>query len=232
MNYFDLESSSNTPQWPQISAGIHDDCARRYRDRKSALKKHFELVGGYEDVEEARNHPHESISSGNWNSLIDNLFLDPKYVARCNQNSSNRAKQPYANTSGSKSFAQRRYEEVQQGGNVSLIDGWRRMHTSHGTWVNERAQNDWNTIQEELTRMQQAGGEVDEEEVLKRALGERRGWSRGVGRKVRNTPTNVSALSESQFNELKEQIRQLNENVTQMQHDRNQSDNQNDDDDE
>ncbi|KAI3824184.1 hypothetical protein L1987_05634 [Smallanthus sonchifolius] len=221
---------SNTPQWPQISAGIHDDCARRFRDRKSTLKRHFESVGGYEELEEARNNPHESISSGNWNSLIDILYLDTAYIARCNQNSSNRAKQPYANTSGSKSFAQRRYEEVQQGGTVSLIDGWRRMHTSHGTWVNDRAQNNWNTIQEELSRMQQEGGDVDEEEVLKRALGERRGWSRGVGRKVRNMTTNVSALSESQFNELKEQIRELNEIVKQMQQDRNQSGNQNDDD--
>ncbi|KAI3801555.1 hypothetical protein L1987_29663 [Smallanthus sonchifolius] len=51
-----------------------------------------------------------------------------------------------SSTSMSKSFAQRRYKEVQQGGTVSLIDGWRRMHTSHGTWVNDRAQNDWNTI--------------------------------------------------------------------------------------
>ncbi|KAI3754573.1 hypothetical protein L1987_54360 [Smallanthus sonchifolius] len=107
----------------------------------------------------------------------------------------------------------------------SLIDGWRRMHTSHGTWVNDQAQNNWNTIQEELTRMQQASGDVDEEEVLKRALSERSGWSRGVVRNVRNMPTNVSALSESKINELKDQIRELNETVKQMQQDHNQSGN-------
>ncbi|KAI3803640.1 hypothetical protein L1987_31798 [Smallanthus sonchifolius] len=64
---------SNAPQWPQISAGIHDDCARRFRERKSVIKRHFESVGGYDDVEEARNRPNESISSDNWNSLIDIL---------------------------------------------------------------------------------------------------------------------------------------------------------------
>jgi hypothetical protein len=51
----------------------------------------------------------------------------------------------------------------------------------------------------------EAGGRpVDEADVLRRALGERRGCTRGIGRKVRNLPPDVSCVSNSQISVMEE----------------------------
>jgi hypothetical protein len=65
-------------------------------------------------------------------------------------------------------------------------------------------------IHSKLTRMKPNAGEgqaVDEREVLSNVLGDRRGWSQGVGRKVRNLLPNVSCVSSSQMQQMQEQIR-------------------------
>ncbi|KAL8209198.1 hypothetical protein R6Q57_008610 [Mikania cordata] len=69
--YFDLDSLRNTDQWEGTRLRIHAECQRAYKDRKQELKKHFDSVGGYEDVEKARTKPQKNWTSrhGN-NSLI------------------------------------------------------------------------------------------------------------------------------------------------------------------
>lgn len=56
--------------------------------------------------------------------------------------------------------------------------------------MNNRAEADWEKIQAEYkTMLDKADGDeskVDEFKCLKHALGERRGHTRGVGRKVKN----------------------------------------------
>ncbi|KAL8205264.1 hypothetical protein R6Q57_008815 [Mikania cordata] len=59
--YFDLDSLRNTDQWEGIRLGIHAECQRAYKDRKQEFKKHFDSVGGYEDVEKERTKPPEEL---------------------------------------------------------------------------------------------------------------------------------------------------------------------------
>ncbi|KAL8253972.1 hypothetical protein R6Q59_032193 [Mikania micrantha] len=54
--YFDLDSLRNTDQWVGIRLGIHAECQIAYKDRKQEFKKHFDSVGGYNDVEKARKN--------------------------------------------------------------------------------------------------------------------------------------------------------------------------------
>ncbi|KAL8244262.1 hypothetical protein R6Q59_010520, partial [Mikania micrantha] len=41
-HYFDLQQYHNTEYWDGIKLGIQAECANRYKDRKTKLKKHFD----------------------------------------------------------------------------------------------------------------------------------------------------------------------------------------------
>ncbi|KAL8200823.1 hypothetical protein R6Q57_012162 [Mikania cordata] len=45
LHYFDLAQYHNTEYWDGIKLGIQADCANRYKDRKTKLKKHFDKEG-------------------------------------------------------------------------------------------------------------------------------------------------------------------------------------------
>lgn len=111
-NYFDLSRFENTPDWNGIVLGIEHDCATSYKRRKGKLKKHFDEVGGYEDVERARRHPPRRMAPKAWEKVIDKLFITEKYKRRSEQNTENKAKQPYGSSHGCEPFAQKRYKEV------------------------------------------------------------------------------------------------------------------------
>ncbi|KAL8245511.1 hypothetical protein R6Q59_011769 [Mikania micrantha] len=188
-HYFDLQSWLGTPNWDGIRAGINEDCARRYRDRKNELKRHFDNYGGYDNVENAKNHPPDTQTQESWEKIIDELFLNADFMKRSVKNASNRSKQLYATAGGSRSYAQMRHED-------------------------ER-------LEEEAARMRKEYGteQIDEEECLSRVLGDRRGWNRGVGRRLRNIAPDVSYVSnsQSQLSDMQETIRLMNENMRRMQ---------------
>ncbi|KAI7756534.1 hypothetical protein M8C21_013363, partial [Ambrosia artemisiifolia] len=74
-------------------------------------------------------------------------------------------------------------------------------------------------IERERTRMQEEESDlpIDEEECLTRVLGSRRGWTRGIGRKVRKVGPDVSCVvnspSQAEHYELKETVRLLTQSV-------------------
>ena len=111
-HYFEVDRLVDTQVWNGLRAGVEEDCARRYRDRKYILHEHFKKVGGESDIETAKNNPHFSQTRESWSNLIHGLFLDPKFMARSRKNKDNRAKQKYPSTGGSKSYSQSRHEEV------------------------------------------------------------------------------------------------------------------------
>ncbi|KAD4585795.1 hypothetical protein E3N88_23396 [Mikania micrantha] len=61
-HYFDLQRYHNTEYWEGIKQGIQSDCANRYKDRKTKLKKHFDKVGGYDNTERAKTKPPEGMN--------------------------------------------------------------------------------------------------------------------------------------------------------------------------
>ncbi|KAL8213829.1 hypothetical protein R6Q57_003278 [Mikania cordata] len=159
-HYFDLQSWLGTSDWDGIRAGINEDCARRYRDRKNELKRHFDAYGGYDNMRDT--------------------------------------------------------------GTSSMLKDWKKMHTKKGGgWVNETAKDDWERLEEEAAQMHKESGteQIDEEECLSRVLGDRRGWNRGIGRRLRNIVPDVSCVSnsQSQLSDMQETICLMNENMKRMQ---------------
>ncbi|KAL8254407.1 hypothetical protein R6Q59_032628 [Mikania micrantha] len=61
-HYFDLQRYHNTEYWEGIKQGIQSNCANRYKDRKTKLKKHFDKVGGYDNTERAKTKPPEGMN--------------------------------------------------------------------------------------------------------------------------------------------------------------------------
>ncbi|KAL8249312.1 hypothetical protein R6Q59_006180 [Mikania micrantha] len=126
-----------------------------------------------------------------WVQLIDGLFTTSTYKNRSLKNTANRSKQLYGSYHGTQSYAQRRYDEVKEGGTSQHVEGWRDMHFKGSSgWYNQLAEQHWENITDELNKAKSTfGGDdtpVDEVEVLQRSLGERRGHARGVGRKVKS----------------------------------------------
>ncbi|KAL8241559.1 hypothetical protein R6Q59_014913 [Mikania micrantha] len=128
-----------------IRAWINEDCARRYRDRKNELKRHFNNYGGYDNVENAKNHPPDTQTQEAWEKIIDELFLNADFMKQSVKNASNRSKQLYAIAGERRSYAQMRHEDER------LEEKAARMHKESRT------------------------EQIDEEECLSRVLGDRRG---------------------------------------------------------
>ncbi|KAD4384257.1 hypothetical protein E3N88_24425 [Mikania micrantha] len=145
-HYFDLQRYHNTEYWEGIKQGIQSDCANRYKDRKTKLKKHFDKVGGYDNTERAKTKPPEGMNPVAWVRVIEELFTTPTYQKRSQANSANRSKQLYGSYHGTQSYAQRRYTEVQETGVPKHVEGWREMHCKGSSgWYNEMAETHWIT---------------------------------------------------------------------------------------
>ncbi|KAL8226541.1 hypothetical protein R6Q57_016373 [Mikania cordata] len=61
-HYFDLTQHHNTEYWDGIKLGIQADCANRYKDRKTKLKKHFDKEGRYDNTTRAKQNPPKGMS--------------------------------------------------------------------------------------------------------------------------------------------------------------------------
>ncbi|KAL8195472.1 hypothetical protein R6Q57_025875 [Mikania cordata] len=66
IHYFDLQRYHNTEYWEGIKQGIQSDCANRYKDQKTKLKKHFDKVGGYINTERVKTKPPEGMNPDAW----------------------------------------------------------------------------------------------------------------------------------------------------------------------
>ncbi|KAL8223447.1 hypothetical protein R6Q57_018922 [Mikania cordata] len=113
------------------------------------------------------------------------------------KNTANRSKQLYGSYHGTQSYAQRRYDEVKEGGVPQHVEGWRDMHFKGSSgWYNQLAEQHWENITDELNKAKSTSDgddtPVDEVEVLQRSLGERREHVRGVGRKVKSITPDMS----------------------------------------
>ncbi|KAI3730858.1 hypothetical protein L1987_62037 [Smallanthus sonchifolius] len=220
IDYFDLESWRNTDKWQGVELGITAECQRSYKDHKNVLKGHFLENGGYDDVEAAMNNPPEDLDQESWQTLINELFLDASYKNRATKNKQNRSKQRYPSYHGSKSYVQRRHME-----GTGPIDVFKSTHYKEGTgWANTNASSDYDRIQEEYARSSaESGGDssaVDEFACMERALGQRRGYIRGVGRVLSNpTPDLFSTPTpQSHWQEVDERVTQLQQQLQDKQH--------------
>ncbi|KAL8214609.1 hypothetical protein R6Q57_004058 [Mikania cordata] len=193
-HYFDLHQYHNTELWDGIKLGIQSDCANRYKDRKTKLKKHFDKEGGYDNTARAKQNPPKGMDPEEWVQIIDavwKLSWDPIIRSAT-------------------------LDEVKEGGEPQHVEGWRDMYFKGSSgWYNQLAEQHWENITDELNKAKSTSGgddtPVDEVEVLQRSLGERRGHVRGVGRKVKSiTPDLPPHMYAPTANELQQQLAEAN----------------------
>ncbi|KAL8208689.1 hypothetical protein R6Q57_008101 [Mikania cordata] len=72
-HYFDLSQYQNNEYWDGIKLGIQADCANRYKDRKTKLKKHFDKEGGYDNTTRAKQNPLKDMDPEEWENITDEL---------------------------------------------------------------------------------------------------------------------------------------------------------------
>ncbi|KAL8245963.1 hypothetical protein R6Q59_007179 [Mikania micrantha] len=89
----------------------------------------------------------------------------------------NRSEQWYGSYHGTQSYAQRRYDEVKEGGLPQHVEGWRDMYFKESSgWYNQLAEQHWDNITDELNKAKSASGgddtSVDEAQVLDLATDE------------------------------------------------------------
>ncbi|KAL8204988.1 hypothetical protein R6Q57_010611 [Mikania cordata] len=210
LHYFDLQQYHNTEYWDGIMLGIQADCANRYKDRKTKLKKLFDKEGGYDNTEREKHNPSKGMDPEAWVQVIDGLFTTSTYKNRSLKNTANRSKQLYGSYHKTQSYAQRRYDEVKEGGVAQHVEGWRdMMFKGSSGWYNQLAEQHW-----ELNKVKSTSGgdkPVDEVEVLERSPGQRRGHVRGVGRTVKSiTPDLPPHMYAPAANEFQQQLAEAN----------------------
>ncbi|KAL8234977.1 hypothetical protein R6Q59_021077 [Mikania micrantha] len=162
-HYFDLQQYHNTEYWDGIKLGIPADCANRYKDRKTKLKKHFDKEEGYDNTERAKHNPPKGMDPEAWVQVIDGLFTTSTYKNISLKNITNISKQLYGSYHGTQSYAQRRY------GEDNITEELNKAKSTSGG----------------------DDTSVDEVEVLERSLGQRRGHVRDVGRTVKNITSDL-----------------------------------------
>ncbi|KAL8196823.1 hypothetical protein R6Q57_024477 [Mikania cordata] len=205
-HYFDLAQYHNTEYWDGIKLSIPADCANRYKDRKTKLKKHFDKEGGYDNTTRVKQNPPKGMDPEEWVQVIDGLFTTSTYKNRSLKNTTNRSKQLYGSYHGTQSYTQRRYDEVKE---VVCLNMWKA-----GEICILREARDENITDELNKAKSTSDGDdtpVDEVEVLERSLAQRREHVRGVGRTVKSiTPDLPPHMYAHAANELQQQLAEAN----------------------
>ncbi|KAL8231424.1 hypothetical protein R6Q57_001202 [Mikania cordata] len=211
LHYFDMKQYHNTEYWDGIKLGIQTDCANRYKDWKTKIKKHFDKEGGYDNTEGAKHNPPKGMESEAWAQVIDGLFTTSTYKNRSLKNTANISKQLYGSYHGTQSYAQRRYDKVKEGGMTQHVEGWRDMHFKGSSgWYNQLAEKHWE-LNKAISTSRGDDTSVDEVEVLERSLGQRRGHVRVVGRTVKSiTPDLPPHMYAPAANELQQKLVEAN----------------------
>ncbi|KAJ0804542.1 hypothetical protein HanPI659440_Chr02g0039231 [Helianthus annuus] len=156
-----------------LTGGIRTVLMKRYSNRKYEAKKLFKSQGGYNDIERARAYHPADMPYDNWLRTIEG-FRDAKYIKRSEANKQVREKQQFPYRGGTSSYGSTAYKN-----DMDWVPTYAKTRTIKGIGLIQLL----NKITGTYNRPQMNG-----------ALGERRGWYRGMGPKPSsNTSSNMSS---------------------------------------
>ncbi|KAL5569268.1 hypothetical protein UlMin_025843 [Ulmus minor] len=193
--YFDMRRDYSEAQLGVLRLSIDRTAKDRYRDYKYKVHCHYKREGA--------EIPFKEMSDEDWAKCVE-LFSSEKFQERSEKNKANREKSRYPSLHGTRTYAAARHAkrnpETQQ--LPSIVESFKTYHTTKkGEWVNEVAEQDYARLAQELeTQTQEAassGAEVDEHEVTRRVLGERRGHQRAIGRLLRGDGSSFATTAAS-----------------------------------
>ncbi|KAL2518746.1 Uncharacterized protein Adt_14993 [Abeliophyllum distichum] len=175
-----------------IVDGIEDTAARRYRQYKADVNAYIRDKG--------TAVPYRGLTTDVWEKCIERSSSQ-KFKDISMTNKVNREKINYTSLQGSKTIVATRFDmrDPQTQEWPSVIETFKVNHQRNGEWVNERAASDYEKMVEEREEQtQQASSSsvaVNENDVVLKVLGERRGHRRAVGRVLRGTSRSHSSTT-------------------------------------
>ncbi|KAM0051062.1 hypothetical protein Hdeb2414_s0007g00230991 [Helianthus debilis subsp. tardiflorus] len=176
-------------QAKNLTGDIKSVLMKRYSDRKHDAKKIFMREGGYDNVERARAFHPDDMRYDNWLRTIEG-FLDGEYIKRSGANKQVPGKQLFPFRGGTWSYGSTTYKNVMFYICVRVywVPVYAKTHTDNQrNWVDPVAEQNYQATNE-------WSGDGPPIGPYQEALGERRGWYRGVGPKSSsNTPLNLSS---------------------------------------
>ncbi|KAL2474372.1 Uncharacterized protein Adt_35108 [Abeliophyllum distichum] len=191
--FFDVNPSRySKADYKLIVDGIEDTAARRYRQYKADVNAYIRDKG--------TAVPYRGLTTDVWEKCIERSSSQ-KFKDISMTNKVNREKINYTSLQGSKTIVATRFDmrDPQTQEWPSVIETFKVNHQRNGEWVNERAASDYEKMVEEREEQtQQASSSsvaVNENDVVLKVLGERRGHRRAVGRVLRGTSRSHSSTT-------------------------------------
>ena len=99
------------PEKVRLRAAFETMLANSYKGQKNNAKRHFNRLGGYQDIERARNTPPSNITPENWRKAVD-FFTGESHMTISQRNKNNRALQTIKNRGGTASYSSAAFKKV------------------------------------------------------------------------------------------------------------------------
>ncbi|PWA62335.1 hypothetical protein CTI12_AA262210 [Artemisia annua] len=172
-----------------------------YRNYKNKFKdEYFVRRDGYKHPQEIRNFPPGNMSLSDWHEFCDHVTSE-KHLKRSRANKANRGKQVYTSNHGSKSYAQSRHEEWNDGKGAypDLVEQFKTKHIykkgdKKGQWKNKAAESQYNRMLEIRKGQQGQEEQLTDKEIVAQVLGTKRGFNPGWGRVLAGSSSSSSSV--------------------------------------
>ncbi|XP_035845418.1 uncharacterized protein LOC110934152 [Helianthus annuus] len=189
---FNLDEVERDYEAKNLKGGMRTVLMKRYSDRKHEARQLFDSQGGYDDLERARAYHPVDMPYENWLRTIEG-FRQEKYIKKSKACKQVREKQQFPYRGGTSSYGSTAYKN-----NLDWVPTYAKTHTDNqGNWVDPVAEQNYQNIQHSTDEWSSDGPPIA---PYQEALGDRRGWYRGMGPKPSsNTSSNTSSnMSSSQ----------------------------------
>ncbi|KAJ0514277.1 hypothetical protein HanHA300_Chr10g0367761 [Helianthus annuus] len=186
---FNFDEVERVIEAKNLTGGIRAVLMKRYSDRKYDAKKLFKSKGGYNDLESARAFHPKDMPYDNWLRTIEG-FREAKYIKRSEANTLVREKQQFPYRGGTSSYGSTAYKN-----DMDWVPTYAKTHMDNqGNWVDPVAEQNYRNIQHATSEWSGEGPPIA---PYQEALGERRGWYRGMGPKPSSNTSSHSSSNMS-----------------------------------
>ncbi|KAL4591842.1 hypothetical protein LXL04_004816 [Taraxacum kok-saghyz] len=178
--YFDVDSVMVDPEKVRLRAAFETMLANSYKGQKNNANRHFNRLGGYQDIERARNTPPppSNITPENWRKVVD-FFTGESHMTISQRNKNNRALQKPRIVEGLPLIGKDR------------VGIYFDAHTNKNGEFEDPADEE-HYIEEETQVVASSSStqtRVNEAAIFEKVLGPRRGRIRGIEIKPSTMPT-------------------------------------------
>lgn len=194
-----------------VEDAVHKYVGHRLKDFRCKLHKHYLKQG--DDIRVRRAKPYDGVTQENW-ELICNWFEDPEFKHKSDVNIANRKAQLVNHCAGSVSFVRFAAKKV-----LGIIGLYRETHFSdkRDQWVAPLAEERHDAmvnLQNQANNTAENSPPPNEDEIAVAVLGEKCGYTRGLGHGVM-PPSSSSSRHNVIVEELQRNVEDANRRLEQ-----------------